>query len=76
MNALRRTNTINAFGSGVLTALNLLDAGYTDAARAVLSALNMAYIMHLRDEVAREPGGVLYAPPKKTAKKRSRKNVR
>lgn len=59
MNSLRKMNTFNAFGSGVLTALNLLDAHQPDAARAVLSALHMAYIIHLRDEVAHEPGGVL-----------------
>lgn len=57
---VRQDAMIQGLSDACSSALGFIDAGHVDAARQVLSGARFAFITHLRDRVAREPGGVLH----------------
>ncbi len=62
---LKHRNLIQGQADAMQSALGFLDAGYPDAARAVLSGARLAWMEHLRERISREPGGIHHSAPNK-----------
>lgn len=62
LGGLKHRAMIQGQADAMQSALGFLDAGYPDAARAVLSGARLAWIEHLRERISTEPGGRAYVP--------------